>query len=53
MPPAVRRQVSFYRANLFLKVAKKPSGSTKDGKPADKEALMQYVRCAAPLGPLG
>jgi hypothetical protein len=43
------RQVSFYRANLFLKVVKKPGGSTKDGKPADKEALVQYVRCAARL----
>ncbi|KAK9835234.1 hypothetical protein WJX81_007757 [Elliptochloris bilobata] len=37
-------KVSFYRANLFLKVAKKPSGTTEDGKPADKEALVQYIK---------
>lgn len=37
-------QVSFFRANLFLKVVKKLSGALEDGKPADKEALVQYIR---------
>lgn len=37
-------QVSFFRANLFLKVIKKPSGALEDGRPADKEALVQYIR---------
>lgn len=41
------RQVSFYRANLFLKVVKRPTGTTEDGKPAEKEALVQYIRCDA------
>lgn len=54
--PVHTPQVSFYRANLFLKVVKKPGGTTQDGKPADKQALVEYIRCGVLpcwLGPEG
>ena len=37
-------QVSFFRGNLMLRVVAKPKGQTKDGKPADLEALVNYIR---------
>ena len=40
-------QVSFFRANLVLKVVKKPTGKTPDGKPAVLDALVNYITCAA------
>jgi hypothetical protein len=38
-------QVSFFRSNLMLRVVAKPKGHTADGKPADLEALVNYIRC--------
>ena len=38
-------QVSFFRSNLMLRVVAKPKGQTADGKPADLEALVNYIRC--------
>ncbi len=37
-------QVSFFRSNLMLRVVPKPTGKTPDGKPADLEALVNYIR---------
>ena len=37
-------QVSFFRGNLMLRVVAKPKGQTKDGKPTDLEALVNYVK---------
>ncbi|CAL5219887.1 g1811 [Coccomyxa viridis] len=36
--------VSFFRSNLMLRVVAKPTGKTPDGKPADLEALVNYIR---------
>ena len=37
-------QVSFFRSNLMLRVVAKPKWQTADGKPADLEALVKYIR---------
>lgn len=39
-------QVSFFRSNLVLRVVKKPTGRTPDGKPAVLDALVNYIGCA-------
>lgn len=41
---AVCIQVSFFRSNLVLSVVKKPSGRTPDGKPAELDALVKYIK---------
>ena len=37
-------QVSFFRSNLVLSVVKKPTGRTPDGKPAELDALVKYIK---------
>ncbi|KAK9901519.1 hypothetical protein WJX75_000114 [Coccomyxa subellipsoidea] len=36
--------VSFFRSNLVLSVVRKPSGRTPDGKPAELDALVKYIK---------
>ena len=38
------KQVSFFRSNLVLSVVKKPTGRTPEGKPAELEALVNYIK---------